>query len=516
MASIAASDASTSSVQSLANQLADLCLLGDSGNEACKTKLDIKYASGPGGDDQALTDFQKFLSFIALTLQNERGPETVTALVCILTATGGADLLFTSNQRKEGELESAKMFLEELLRYVVANLDAPRPGPVKKQILWMIVAFNSSKINAYLRKLLSALDNCLIGPQLTGIDTDANILEDLRKLRKDAEFPRNMTSSQNARSEYLSACETLIKAIHAMKSPLNNFINNRAGQQDSKLAYPWCELRHCLGRLHSYRQATESIFEARTRWPKLFSDFDVRFIPSSRSKRVPVTKSSDVNEILSAAFPDFNHSDMKDDIEDLRAFGFEKYIRSQITKRSPRATVHCEVHLHNYLLQQGKTHRSDYWENSLFIATSKPPCQLCHFYFQCSDNDFIVQSSHMNLYSKWRFPDDCDSEVMEEVIESMQAHTLRLLRDKLPSYKSHDSQTGSRAGTSHSRLAMRTAALRRGNIHKPGSVSGLTMRRDLIEAAPSLTGRTTPAHSEASEEDWEGVSDDLEEPHVDG
>jgi hypothetical protein len=99
---------------------------------------------------------------------------------------------------------------------------------------------------------------------------------------------------------------------------------------------------------------------------------------------------------------------------------------------------------------------TSYWRNSMFIATSKPPCRLCHYYFEDPDNYFQVQSSHMNVYPRWRLPDlpagqdevaSAQGEVFEDISYQIQHDTLQLMREQVPQGKYHDSRTNTRGAT---------------------------------------------------------------------
>jgi hypothetical protein len=165
-----------------------------------------------------------------------------------------------------------------------------------------------------------------------------------------------------------------------------------------------------------------------------------------------------VEQLASVAFPDRQLSEFEADISPLEAFGLERNVRQQLQNRNKRTRVHGETQLHDYLVRQGKTLSSDYWNSTAFIATSKPPCRLCHFYFDSVDDNFVVSSPHMNLYPKWRLPDltrDTDQEAMErygalleDIIQDLQADTERILSKKLPVWRRNDSRTDTYAGSS--------------------------------------------------------------------
>jgi hypothetical protein len=297
-----------------------------------------------------------------------------------------------------------------------------------------------------------------------------------------------------------------MKAIEPGRNrPLEDLINSRASQENSESSYPWCELRHCLGRLNSYRQAASIVFKAPAKWPNLFKSFRITYILSAKQRSIPFPKSSDLTNTLRKAFPDMEPVEFQDDINELQSFGFQEHLRDQIKKRDLRAIVHGEVHLHNYLLQIGKTKPSHFWEDRLFIASSKPTCMLCHYYFQYSDNDFIVRSPHMNLYPKWRFPDACDEETMQETIEQMQVHTLEMLKKKLPQYRNNDSRTDSHAGTISAMSGSRRAGPRPGD--RPNVNDYMRFHRPNVAVGIPESGRPMHFGQPEEVEDFDSVND---------
>lgn len=224
----------------------------------------------------------------------------------------------------------------------------------------------------------------------------------------------------------------------------------------------WCTLRHYLGRLHSYRQASDIIVNAATTWPELFKNHRVDYISSAFKKRIPTPKLSNLNEIIPKALPGHGALDFDSDITELKNHGLDNLIHKQLQSWKIKTMVHCEVHLHNHLIEKGKTSSSDFWSGAMFIATSKPSCRLCHLYFKSPANEFQIQTSHMNLYPRWRLPDiyedqgaeaqDCHEELLQDLIEQLQQDLILLLKQKEPKGKTHDSRTDS-----HSRVSTRVS-----------------------------------------------------------
>lgn len=193
-----------------------------------------------------------------------------------------------------------------------------------------------------------------------------------------------------------------------------------------------------------------------TKHPELFRDFKVGFIASARQKKVPLPRSPTLDEVLQLALLDLDLDDFQADIHELKLHGLEAKVREEHRDTKVNTSIHAEVHLHNYLVQEGMTDTSNYWNDSMFIASSKPTCRLCHYYFNSPSNDFRVQPPHMNLYYKWRLPevDEKDEEaleryveIMDEIIDQLQEDTLKLLKQKIPRGKRNDSRTDSHIGS---------------------------------------------------------------------
>lgn len=249
-------------------------------------------------------------------------------------------------------------------------------------------------------------------------------------------------------------CETLIKAIHASQhNPFEKFVESRVRDTEANNTESWCELRHYLGRLHSYRQASEVITTMLDKWPDLFSSPKISYILPAPPKRIPVPRSALLSDIIPIALPGYTIFDIESDIAELEGYGLHEEIREQLEQRTIMTLIHGEIQLHDHLVRQGKTKTSDFWSNSMFVATSKPTCRLCYYYFNCPTNDFHIQTTHMNIYPKWRLPDiyehqgeeakeQCE-EVLQYIIEQMRHDLLETFREKFWKGKRNDSRTDS-------------------------------------------------------------------------
>lgn len=137
-----------------------LCIVFQAVNETCKTRSDIKYASGDTCSDASLTEYEKFLCKLAQVCDSAKGGDTITALVA-LKGCQGPDYLFASNKRKSAELERTKVFLSELIGYVGDNPEKLALKTLQRKVLGRILEFNFSRLNFYLERLLSSLAVCI-------------------------------------------------------------------------------------------------------------------------------------------------------------------------------------------------------------------------------------------------------------------------------------------------------------------------------------------------------------------
>ncbi|GKT49954.1 uncharacterized protein ColSpa_10135 [Colletotrichum spaethianum] len=148
--------------------------------------------------------------------------------------------------------------------------------------------------------------------------------------------------------------------------------------------------------------------------------------------------------------------DCANHIQRLQMHNLDQYIQENLEKKPVKQIVHCEVLLQDFLIRGKMVQTRDYWDNTMFIATSKPPCRLCRYYLKESEDEFLVQSSHMNVYPKWRLPDMYQGqeeetithreELLDDIIQLMQQDTLRLVKELLPQWKRYDSALVELAG----------------------------------------------------------------------
>lgn len=140
-------------------QLILLCCLLLAVDKSCKALRNVKYVSGNTTSDRRLSPFQIFLNKLALICDQQRGGNTVTALVALKGANGPA-YHFASNHRQEEELIETKTFLTKLLSFVGTNPDRLAEKPIQKQVLWRILEFNYQRVVYYVRSVVNSSSEC--------------------------------------------------------------------------------------------------------------------------------------------------------------------------------------------------------------------------------------------------------------------------------------------------------------------------------------------------------------------
>lgn len=261
----------------------------------------------------------------------------------------------------------------------------------------------------------------------------------------------------------MSDTEVLIKAIHdAQASQLEFAITSKARDGDIDKLDCWCELRHYMGRLLSYRQAAEVIWSASVRWPNLFTDFTITPVSSSTPAPRPFGRNEAVTalEIVRNMWRGDENETVfkrtKSQLEEMQfvGIGLNAAINNQVSKSNFRPIVHAEVLVHDHLLRNGINHSSRYWNGWKYIGASKPTCRLCQHYFNAHVDRVRVRQSHQNLYPKWRLPDitardpnDAKAEeearlrLLAKIYSMVRDDATRTLSERSSPGKTHDSNT---------------------------------------------------------------------------
>ncbi|KAK8029216.1 hypothetical protein PG991_006272 [Apiospora marii] len=376
--------------------------------------------------DSMLPSFEAhkcFANKLAQVLDCERGGRTVTALTILQGDNSQPVYIIASNQRSHEQLQDAQKFLTELLGFVHTNPSRLNSKPLLKKVVGIIIMFNFPRFQAYLINLRKCLEACIV-------DCRAGIKSLI----------------------ILSDCDTLLNAIRTNKgSTIDESILQQTDDRNASNLEDWQELRHYLGRLHSYRQAAEVILAANDRWPKLFQDFQVLAIPCDRKASNPflnrqLTAETVVRNML---WDDENPRPYLRQVRVLNAIGLSAEMKDIVNRTTFRPFVHAEVQIHAALIRQDIFRSSNFWNGYKYIGCSKPTCRLCSYYFFERGDGIQVRPSHHNIYLHWRLPDVYSSQgqvalrthrqLLEQITQRVRKDAKLILDERLPSRRKHDS-----------------------------------------------------------------------------
>ncbi|KAK7981389.1 hypothetical protein PG988_003627 [Apiospora saccharicola] len=409
--------------------------------------------------DSMLPSFEThkcFANKLAQVLDCERGGPTVTALTILQGGNNQPVYVIASNQRSKEQLQNARNFLKELLHFVHNNPVQLKPKPMLKKVLGMIIMFNIPRFQAYLVNLRKCLEACIVDCT-AGVKSLIMLEHELKQLQAKASFPMTVGNGNEKDkctcrgwdlrecAVVLGDCDTLLNAIRTNKGTgMDESILQQTDATNASNLEAWQELRHYLGRLHSYRQAAEVILAANDRWPKLFQAFRVVAIPCSRKVPNPF-----VNRQLSAEaivrnmlWDDEDPKHYLKQVRVLDRIGLSDEIRDIINRKTLQPVVHAEVQLHTALIQQDIFRSSQFWNGYKYIGCSKPTCRL-------GGDGIQVRPTHHNIYLPWRLPDVYRSQgraqvrthrqLLEQITERVRKDAKLILNERQPSRRKHDS-----------------------------------------------------------------------------
>ncbi|KAK8079395.1 hypothetical protein PG997_007213 [Apiospora hydei] len=405
--------------------------------------------------DSMLPSFEAYKCFankLAQVLDCEPGGKTVTALTILKGRNMQPVYVIASNLRSQDQLEDAQRFLTKLLRFVHDNPLELNPKPLFKKVLGQILMFNLSRVQVYLTSLKRCLSSCIVDCGIRGgAQPILELEQELKTLQNKASFPMD-PENDNEKNKFLSDCDTLLKAISINKGTrIEESILEHSDDMNKSSLEAWQELRHCLGRLHSYRQAAEVILAAHERWPQLFQEFRIYAILCGRKAPNPI-----LNRQLSAEtivrtmlWYDEDPKPYLRQVGTLDKIGLSSEIRKLAQKKTFHPFVHAEVQVHAALIQQYIFRPCQFWNGYKYIGSSKPTCRLCSYYFFERGDGMQVRPTHHNIYLHWRLPDVYPSqgpaevrthrELLDRITEHVRKDARRTLDERLPSRRRHDS-----------------------------------------------------------------------------
>lgn len=342
--------------------------------------------------------------------------------------------------------------------------------------------------------------------------TQISELKELLEFHRDGELSEHHESqcnyllvSQNPGSSltpYLvfSSCEKVFLFIDDnQRLSLGDSISEQAREGQMNSSKPWLELRHFLGRLHSYHLAVETMLRARRFWDRLWDDIKVTVIPSATAIPHPLyQKGPNADNILGRLTSDKGLLETyRSRAAVLQEFGLDERILAECNSSSQTHRVHAEVLVLDYVLGYLRdTEDAQFYNGWRYIGSSKPTCRLCNYYFMTHSSGIQVRESHNNLYPHWRAPDVFDDNAMKKTESHLQAVLEKTRADAIRSLMSQTSQGRRYDSNSFSDMPP-LASLRT----ETPSISDLTSRFPALRIISEEDDRSAAGEREEEEEE---------------
>ena len=257
----------------------------------------------------------------------------------------------------------------------------------------------------------------------------------------------------------MAAVESLMDKLAIFRQPeTQRLIRPRLIREETLLSTKsWGEINHIAARLLAYGKAADALMRARDIWPELFDSFRVKYLESSHPMPQPLKSKPWTSERIVACLS--THRTVQDElrasVQILKAAGVD--VDGEITEKWLKGfdpVVHAEMLLFDWLEKgDGGTRADRFFKGYKFIGTSKPPCRLCHFFFEEHGTDIQVRQSHRNLYLPWRMPDVLLSQGNEAILERRTilngikqrvcADIIQTMKDRFADRTLHDSTSSS-------------------------------------------------------------------------
>ncbi|KAL6696935.1 hypothetical protein J3F84DRAFT_347945 [Trichoderma pleuroticola] len=409
--------------------------------------------------DSAEQTFKCFVNRLAQVCDNRRGDNGSTVSgIAVLEGPEGVHYIIGSNNRKLSKLPDVKLFVEQLLEIVAKSTGQPTSNgsQVHREALWHVLKFDGNRVRFYLTNTIAYLEECirdydrrhgksslLAASEATRFRSQLSELTELVKFGDDKQLED---------PQYFTACEELFLFLHeAQRRKFGDSISEQAREGEMDNSKLWLELRHFVGRLHSYYLAVETIIRASRLWDRLFHDIKVTVISSASMIPHPLHRnrpnaSEIVGRMSSSAEIIERHRSMAEQLQDL---DLDETILKECNSASLTHMVHAEVLVLDHVLSHLRDNVDvGFWHGWRYVGSSKPTCRLCNYYFEEHPEKVQVRESHSNLYPHWRAPDVYDEKAMdatERLLNAMnkkiKADAARSLETQVLQGRKHDSNS---------------------------------------------------------------------------
>ncbi|KAK6850728.1 hypothetical protein PG987_000362 [Apiospora arundinis] len=356
--------------------------------------------------------FHAFVYKLAHLCDYKQGGATVTSFAVLQDGHDAKTVLykFAVNQQKVKQLEATRKYVEGLLTQVDKLIDASCGRLLlRAKIHRDVLVFNKIRILVYLKQLQAQMEDCRTIYDNNKSDENMTISAGLANIESSMRV--DLGDPEMTSSSFAGEAQAVIEEIEQFQnSTAGELVAERAHESRSLPGYRGTEwdLQHTMSRLVAYTVSIRFMIRARKTWPRLFQNFKVSFVPSSRpSPRVFRQKSGTAEGIIGrmTSRPSILKK-FRIFVQDLQGFDLDARIRGYYENPGIHPIVHSEILLLNWLQTVGGGIRPERFFNGwMYIGASKPTCRLCHYYVEEHPSAINVRGTHGNTYLNWRVPD---------------------------------------------------------------------------------------------------------------
>jgi hypothetical protein len=184
-----------------------------------------------------------------------------------------------------------------------------------------------------------------------------------------------------------------------------------ADTEDSN-ASKFAKLRHFIGRLGSHMKAAKVLVAAATRFPALFTNFQIECCASPKLAETPppIDARTTLDAIVIRMLPK-DHERVPFYQEKLRNMDNKFGIHKRLVREYENSNFLPRVHAELILLEHFHMRRFVFVDGDKYIGCSKPACYCCYHYICAHPGGFVRPASHNKSYLYWRPPDVADDDL---------------------------------------------------------------------------------------------------------
>ncbi|UQC84246.1 uncharacterized protein CLUP02_09742 [Colletotrichum lupini] len=392
--------------------------------------------------------FQAFIYKLAHVCDSTpgNGGGTVTSIMLLHGSEAtNVEYHLASNQRIADDLKNVRAYIQYLLERLNRASTSERTSELRKDLLNAVLWFNRPRINSYIVRLKKEIQRC--------IDDARNVesvIESLTSTLGLLEFHDDRMATQSHSSEVWVYIDQQATGVR-----LNGVTSNSSSY--------WPEIRHMVNRLLAYCKDIEFFLLAKDNWPEIFRNFEILIHPSSHPLSRPGRNKSMTAEGIVGRMTRKEDiiEKFREFVQDLQIMHLDQRIQTEYQKDNFHPIVHSEILLLNHLEKTaGGVSPDRFFNNWMYIGSSKPTCRLCEYYFEEHRSGVGHRSSHKNLYISWRVPDVLQSEghggeekrqvMVDRLLLRIRKDAFNLVEKKVrPTFRNHDSITSSVSMTLH-------------------------------------------------------------------